>query len=166
MYEQRLDSAAQETVTDEEVRALVERFGERQAMGKTQTTVLDVAEAMQVEPSTVRQMLDEMRRSKDQDEIKSRLDRLERENAELRARAANMETGLGWGTGLDDWQGTKMDQRSTLRMLAMVCAISVAMIMMVVAKKGGGASPAILFAVIPAVMIAVIAKRRNSCHWK
>ncbi|HEY3779942.1 MAG TPA: hypothetical protein VGL56_02585 [Fimbriimonadaceae bacterium] len=76
-----------EPVTEAEVRALVERFGERQSLGRDQTTVRDVAEALQVESSTVGSMLVELRRSTGQREIQERLDRLEQENAELRVRA-------------------------------------------------------------------------------
>lgn len=88
MDQKHLLPEATEPVTDLEVRALVERFGERQAMAQGQATVQDVAEALQVAPITVAEMLQELRRSKDQDEIKQRLDSLERENAELRERTA------------------------------------------------------------------------------
>lgn len=76
-----------EPVSPEEVRALIERFGERQANRSNQPTVADVAESLQVEPATVAAMLQELRESRSQAEIKERLDRLERENAELRARS-------------------------------------------------------------------------------
>ena len=76
-----------EPVTDEEVHALVHRFGERQTMAQGQPTVADVAEALQVAPVTVAKMLQELRESKDQDEIRQRLDNLEMENTELRERA-------------------------------------------------------------------------------
>lgn len=76
-----------EPVSPDEVRALIERFGERQAARSNQPTVADVAETLQVEPATVAAMLLELRESKNQAEIKERLDRLERENAELRARS-------------------------------------------------------------------------------
>ena len=75
-----------EPVSPEELRALIERFGERQLAPSSQPTVRDVAETLQVEPTTVAAMLREYRESKSQAEIKERLDRLERENAELRAR--------------------------------------------------------------------------------
>jgi hypothetical protein len=78
-----------EPMTELEVRALVERFGERQAMGVGQPTVHDVAEALQVDSATVSQMLQELRRSKDEEDIRARLDRMEKENAELRMRALN-----------------------------------------------------------------------------
>ena len=78
-----------EPMTELEVRALVERFGERQAMGAGQPTVHDVAEALQVDSATVSQMLQELRRSKDDEDIRARLDRMEKENAELRMRAMN-----------------------------------------------------------------------------
>ena len=79
-----------EPVTEVEVRALIERFGERQTMAHGQPTVQDVAEALQVDPVTVGKMLYELRESKGQDEIKKRLDKLEKENAELRQRSGNM----------------------------------------------------------------------------
>jgi hypothetical protein len=78
-----------EPMTELEVRALVERFGERQAMGAGQPTVHDVAEALQVDSATVSEMLQELRRSKDDEDIRARLDRMEKENAELRMRAMN-----------------------------------------------------------------------------
>lgn len=86
MEQQHLLPEETEPVTASEVRALVERFGERQAMAQGQPTVQDVAEALQVSPATVSKMLLELRQSKDQDEIKRRLDSLEKENAELRER--------------------------------------------------------------------------------
>jgi hypothetical protein len=89
MDQQHLLPEPLEPVTALEVRALVERFGERQSMALGQPTVKDVAEALQVDPATVGQMLYELRESKNQGEIKTRLDNLERENAELRARAVH-----------------------------------------------------------------------------
>ncbi len=86
MDQQHLLPEASEPVSDLEVRALIERFGERQAMAQGQPNIQDVAEALQVAPSTVAEMLQELRQSKNQDEIKQRLDTLERENAELRER--------------------------------------------------------------------------------
>jgi len=82
-------SESTEPMTELEVRALVERFGERQAMGVGQPTVHDVAEALQVDSATVSEMLQELRRSKDDEDIRARLDRMEKENAELRMRAMN-----------------------------------------------------------------------------
>lgn len=93
MDQKHLWPEANEPVTDLEVRALVERFGERQAMAQGQPTVRDVAEALQVDSETVGKMLHELRESKDQIEVKERLDNLERENAELRATTAGF-TGM------------------------------------------------------------------------
>lgn len=78
-----------EPVTPLEVRALIERFGERQAMAQVQPTVKDVAEALQVDSLTVGEMLYELRASGNQDEIRKRLDKLEAENVVLRERAQN-----------------------------------------------------------------------------
>lgn len=89
MGQEKLLPGLHEPVNEREVRALIERFGERQPMAQGQTTVQDVAEALQVDPATVGKMLNEVRESESQREIKQRLDRLERENAELRDRAAN-----------------------------------------------------------------------------
>ncbi len=84
-----------EPVTEAEVRALLERFGERQTVAPEQSTIRDVAEALQVEPTTVGTMLVELRRSKDQHEIRARLDMLEEQNAELRQRAEGQSGQLG-----------------------------------------------------------------------
>ena len=83
--ELRLEPTA--PVTQEEVRALIQRFGERETTASDQATVGDVAEALQLEPTTVGSMLVELRSSKSQRDIRARLDRLEEENAELRQRA-------------------------------------------------------------------------------
>lgn len=83
MDQQHLLPQPTEYVTDMEVRELIERFGEEQTLAQSQPTVNDVAEALQVTPGTVAKMLQELRASKDQDEINSGLDDLEKENAEL-----------------------------------------------------------------------------------
>lgn len=88
MDHERLLPDHTEPVSDLEVRALVERFGERQTMASGQPTINDVAEGLQVDPATVSNMLVELRESKNQEDLKQRLDRLESENAELRDRTS------------------------------------------------------------------------------
>ena len=78
---------ATENLTDEEVEAIIKRYGESQSGGDTQPTVKDVAEALHVEPSVVSQILSDVRGAKTQEDLKSRLDSLEAENAELRVKA-------------------------------------------------------------------------------
>lgn len=100
MNQHHLSIETNEPVSDWEVRALIERFGERQSVAAGQPTVKDVAEALQLEPETVGKMLSEIRQAKGEIEIKQRLDKLEQENEELRNRgpfASNLHTPFGEG---------------------------------------------------------------------
>jgi len=156
--EQRFSTPEPDTiVTDEEVRALVQRFGERQAMAQGQPTVRDVAEAMQVEPATVQKMLEELRRSKDQDEIKARLDRLERENAELRARTT-FEPVYD-----EDYRAAR---RPRAAILAAAMAGVMAMLMMTKMSHGSIGAPFAVLAFLPLILIFAITRLRNGCNWK
>lgn len=123
--EQRHAYEANEPVSDEELRALIERFGERQAGQSTQPTVRDVAETLQVDTQTVGAMLAELRKSKSEAEVKERLDRLERENEELRARTDN-EYGFG------------RPFRRRRRRAAMMAAMLAIMVGALFSVRGGG----------------------------
>lgn len=156
--EQRFSTPEPDTiVTDEEVRALVQRFGERQAMAQGQPTVNDVAEAMQVEPATVQKMLEELRRSKDQDEIKARLDRLERENAELRARAS-FEPVYD-----EDFRASR---RPRAAIMAAGMAGVIAVLMMSKMSQGTLGAPFAVLAFLPLILIFAISRLRSGCNWK
>jgi hypothetical protein len=74
-------------LTEEEVQAIIKRYGEGQPGGDARSTVGDVAEALQVEPMVVGKLLREVRASDSERELRERLDRLERENESLRRRA-------------------------------------------------------------------------------
>lgn len=80
-----------ERLTEEEVQAIVKRYGERQSGSDTRATVADVAEALQVEPSVVSRILRDVRTAESEKQIQERLAALERENAELRRRAEESE---------------------------------------------------------------------------
>ena len=87
-----------ERVKQDEVRALIERFGEETTReDHTDPTVADVAETLQLEPETVGAMLQQLRQAKNEADLKERLDRLERENDMLRRRAGEIRTDFGGG---------------------------------------------------------------------
>ena len=85
------DYESNEHLTDEEVEAIVKRYGESQPGGDMQPTVKDVAEALHVEPGVVSKLLADVRSAKTQEDLKVRLDALEAENTELRERAQKTE---------------------------------------------------------------------------
>ena len=154
--EERFATTEPDTVvTDDEVRALVQRFGERQAMAQSQPTVRDVAEAMQVEPATVQKMLEELRRGKDQDEIKARLDKLERENAELRSRT----------TEHLDYDDGYRRRRPRPAVLAATMAGVLATMAMTKLTGGSVGAPLAVLAFLPAILIFAITRLR-SCSGK
>lgn len=145
--EQRHTFDATEPVSPEELRALIERFGERQTARSSQPTVQDVAETLQVEPSTVAAMLQELRESKTQAEIKERLDRLERENAELRARTES--SGLF---------APSFQDRPRPALIAATLGLSVAMLLGLLLARKGVAGTAIwpLIVLVAIVLIGVV----------
>jgi len=87
----RSEDVMNEHLTDEEVEAIIKRYGEAQAGASTQPTVKDVAEALHVDPSVVAKLLEDVRGAKTQEDLQARLDALEEENAELRERAEKSE---------------------------------------------------------------------------
>ncbi|MCB8933375.1 MAG: transposase [Fimbriimonadaceae bacterium] len=80
-----------ERLTEEEVQAIVKRYGERQSGEGTGPTVADVAETLGVDSETVGRMLREIRGARTEQQLQERLNRLEAENEALRRRA---EDGL------------------------------------------------------------------------
>jgi hypothetical protein len=136
-----------------EVRALVERFGERQAMAGGQPTVRDVAEALQVDPGTVAQMLQELRQSKNDDDIRVRLDQMERENAELRQRALNPVTAY-------EPASTGQPMRPQLLAVFMALFVAMATATMVTSERGGtGVAPFLVVCLLMVVGIIVVVTR-------
>lgn len=83
--------ASAERLTDEEVQAIVKRYGERQPGAETGPTVADVAETLGVDADTVARMLREIRGARSEQQLQERLNQLEAENEALRRRA---DTGL------------------------------------------------------------------------
>lgn len=114
-----------EHLTDEEVEAIVKRYGESQSGGSTQPTVKDVAEALHVDQGVVAQLLSDVRSAKTQEDLKSRLDALEAENTELRVRAekSDYDTDQMW----DDYSGLRplraARPRTAPRLTMTICAI-------------------------------------------
>ena len=83
------------------MRALIERFGEESTReDHSEPTVADVAETLQLEPEAVGAMLQQIRQAKDKDDLKERLDRLERENVKLLRRTG--EIRMDFGAGVPD----------------------------------------------------------------
>ena len=85
--------APDERLTDEEVQAIVKRYGERETASGSGPTVADVAETLQVDPSTVAQMLRDIRQSQSERQLQERLNHLEMENDDLRKRASESYVG-------------------------------------------------------------------------
>lgn len=141
-----------EPVSPEEVRALIERFGERQAARSNQPTVADVAETLQVEPATVAAMLQELRESKNQAEIKERLDRLERENAELRARSESP-----FIMGVTE-HGTP--QAARVALFAGLCSV---LLITLISRKMSTDQPSVPFVVLAflGILAAIVAYKGN-----
>ena len=78
------------------MRALIERFGEESTReDHSEPTVADVAETLQLEPEAVGAMLQQIRQAKDADDLKERLDRLERENVKLLRRTGEIRMDFG-----------------------------------------------------------------------
>ena len=88
MQERFEETPVDQVLTDDEVKLVIERYGEMEA-AKRGPKVRDVAEAMGVEPSVVSKILSEIRESKSDDDLKERLETLEEENARLRDRVHN-----------------------------------------------------------------------------
>ena len=85
-----------ERVKEDEVRALIERFGEESTReNHSDPTVADVAETLQLEPEAVGAMLQQIRQAKDEDDLKETLDRLERENVKLLRRTGEIRIDFG-----------------------------------------------------------------------
>lgn len=150
--EQRHLPEPTEPVSDEEVRSLIERFGEKQAAPPGQPTVKDVAETLHIEPETVAKMLAEIRGAKDQDEIKERLDRLEQENAELRSRTHH----------LPDTSSLEFQTRQKIAMrIAITGAVMMAFFIMVSQGRMGGIGFIVLLLIGAMVVLGVLAAKKK-----
>lgn len=142
-------------MTEEEVQAIVKRYGERQPGGDPRSTVNDVAEALQVDPSVVTKLLREVRAADSERELRERLERLERENESLRRRA---DESL-----YDDfysemhWSRRRARARRPAAMFAAAMAAMVAVGIM--ANARGGNTPMPVFGILIAGFAAFVAIR-------
>lgn len=129
---------AGERLTEEEVQAIVKRYGERQSGGDARSTVADVAEALQVDPSVVTRILRDVRTAESEKQIQERLSALERENAELRKRAEDAEFGEFYP--MSHWAYRRRTRRRKPQAIAALMAVMVAFgVMMQV--RGAGVTP-------------------------
>lgn len=91
---------ANEALTEKEVEAIIKRYGESQT-GAGQTSVEDVAEALQVEAGVVEKLLHEVRTAESSKQLQDRLSALEKENAQLKSRSSHWQDEAygfeGWG---------------------------------------------------------------------
>ena len=69
----------EDRLTDDEVQAIVKRYGESQTGGDIRPTVSDVAEALHVEPSVVARLLSDIRAADSSKDLMVRLESLEQE---------------------------------------------------------------------------------------
>lgn len=145
----------EERLTEEEVQAIIKRYGERQPEGDSRSTIGDVAEALQVEPSVVNKLLREVRAADSERELRERLERLERENESLRRRADESE--------FDDfypamhWSRRRARARRPAAMFAAAMAAMVAVGIM--ANARGGSTPMPVFGILFAGFVAFVALR-------
>jgi hypothetical protein len=125
-----------ERLTEEEVQAIVKRYGEGQAGNDTRATVADVAEALQVEPSVVSRILRDVRAADSERDLRDRLANLERENATLKRRAE--ESVYGDFYPPMHWSRRRMRARGPRIVFAAGLA---AMIAIGLSMSGGGRTP-------------------------
>jgi hypothetical protein len=144
-----------ERLTEDEVQAIIKRYGERQPGGDARSTVADVAEALQVEPSVVSKLLREVRTADSERELRERLDRLERENESLRRRAEESE--------YDDfypamhWSRRRMRARRPAMLMAAAMAAMLAV--GISASARGGSTPMPVFGILIVGFAAFVAIR-------
>ncbi|MBS1722101.1 MAG: hypothetical protein JSS66_03730 [Armatimonadetes bacterium] len=146
---QAQEGSPDETLTPEEVSAILSRYGEQQA-GEPVPRLSDVAETLQVDRSVVSQLLRDIRGANTEKQLRERLDRLEREHEELRSRAALSESDVGHMFGTGHWRRRRNRQRREVSLVAIVLTTAIAA---VIAQKGGHMPPSepafmALFAVI------------------
>ncbi|HXH61312.1 MAG TPA: hypothetical protein VNI20_08125 [Fimbriimonadaceae bacterium] len=126
-------------LSEDEVQAIIKRYGERQAGGDTRPTVTDVAEALQVEPTVVERLLRDIRSSESEKQLKERLDALELENAQLRRRAEESDYGYDDFYSSTHWRRRGLyGPRRRIRLAAVMAAVGVA-VMLASSSRGGNA---------------------------
>ncbi len=153
---QRFGGAANETLTHEEVSAILKRYGEQQA-GEGQPRVSDVAEALQVEPSVVSQMLNDIRRSSTEQQLRDRLEQLEREHEELSRRSQASQADFEGLFASGNWARSRYRNRKR----ASVGAVAVAAILASVFASGHRSMPSSSGVwIFVAIALIVLALRR------
>lgn len=152
----------EERLSDEEVQAIVQRYGERQAGADPRPTVGDVAEALQVEPAVVSRLLRDIRTADSERQLKERLDALERENEELRRRAEDSDFGYDGFYSSMHWHHGRHMRRRGRRFFVIAMAMSAAMLAAGVATAAGGSSAGVwrVFAVVVVGLVALRMLRR------
>ena len=118
-----------EPLSEDEVRAIIERYGEGQSGGDGQATVKDVAEALHVEPSVVGRMLSDIRTAESSAQLRERLEALEQENAELRAHVDPSEDSWSAFDCCTPWRYRRR-RRSRSRFVMMMLIVSLFVIVM------------------------------------
>jgi len=147
----------EDRLTDEEVQAIVKRYGEGQAGGDGRPTVSDVAEALHVEPSVVARLLSDIRAADSSKELMVRLENLEQENAELRERADKSELAV---SAFDNYYGSRRRLRRRPRSIAAtVCCFVGIILLLNLFGRGGMAGGMAVAALIPAAAVLFIAFR-------
>ena len=147
----------EDRLTDEEVQAIVKRYGEGQAGGDGRPTVSDVAEALHVEPSVVARLLSDIRAADSSKELMVRLENLEQENAELRERADRSELAV---SAFDSYYGSRRRLRRRPRSIAAtVCCFVGIILLLNLFGRGGMAGGMAVAALIPAAAVLFIAFR-------
>lgn len=144
-------------LTDEEVQAIVKRYGESQAGGDIRPTVSDVAEALHVEPSVVARLLSDIRSAESSKDLMVRLESLEQENAELRQRADRSESAVMAFDNFYGWRG-RVRRRPRSFAATVCCFIGFIFLINLLARGSMGGGMAVA-ALIPALVILFIAFR-------
>lgn len=111
---------SKEQLTEKEVEAIIKRYGEAQT-GAGQTSVEDVAEALQVEPHVVERLLHEVRTAETSQQLQDRLSTLERENEQLRKRASHWQGDDLSVSGFESWPFYRPHRKR--RMMAIMVAM-------------------------------------------
>ena len=147
----------EDRLTDDEVQAIVKRYGESQTGGDIRPTVSDVAEALHVEPSVVARLLSDIRAADSSKDLMVRLESLEQENAELRERADRSELAV---SAFDNYYGSRRRLRRRPRSIAatICCVLGILFLINFFGSVGMGGRMAVA-AVIPAIVILFIASR-------
>ena len=124
-----------EPLSEDEVQAIIERYGEGQSGGDGQATVKDVAEALHVEPSVVGRMLSDIRTADSSEQLRERLEALEQENAELRAHADPSEDSWSAFDCCTPWS-YRRGRKPRSRFLIMILMVSLFVIIAPLMRAG------------------------------